>query len=192
MRETVTTAQFIKATKPSSSVCDKNSSEGSCSIRDLVPYKQQDQGGLENICITNIDPALLLHPVPKPSETDVSLEKLFGPGATKLALEMESMGGVCAVQGEGGKVSDGESPLVEARTPSRDVHSNKRLRGENISNFGAVSSAVGDDGKNEGFEDGVSKVESKKPKIGENDSILNEERLDHVRDPESYQDLADF
>ena len=130
-------------------------------------FKQKHTGGIDNISITRVDPVLLQHPGSTSLGTDMSLERLFGPGATKLALEMEGFGG------------------------APDIQSNKRLRGGKSLNVGNPSNMEGDEEKSEGFEDGVVIVESKKPKMGGSDNGLSSEGLNHDRDPESHQDLVD-
>ena len=106
--------------------------EGGCDMSvpstTRVEGSDQNQGKDSKVSIDSIDP-ILLGPLP----VDKSFERIFGLGATKLALQFESegRGSICNISekaSEGDEVDGGLIPL-DSSTPDK---AKKRFRGDEV------------------------------------------------------------
>ena len=125
------------------------------------------------LCIDRIDPALL--PMHSSFTVDKSLERIFGEGATRLAIELMNK----SAEQDNDKASGDNQSMLQSSTPARDTISNKRLRGEETS-FGDLSIII-DHGEGSKVEvsGSDSLVEAKKQKLtdlGSAGSTLIEKR----------------
>ena len=113
-------------------------------------------------CIDRFDPALMsMH---SSFSVDNSLERIFGAGATRLAIELIDNNSTHG-NGEGNSVVD--HAMLQSSTPSRESISNKRVRVDEAS-FGDLSNIdLGEESKVE--EPCNVLVEAKKQKLGDLD-----------------------
>ena len=150
----------------------------------------EDQArGLKGLVIDRIDPVLLglgrgiqlANPVSnilrRSLKLDSSLERIFGSGATKLAIEFEGMSNVETVHNISDSSMEDEdiSTEVAASTPGREG-SKKRLRSGDDTNFGDISgldTAVGGLSSGEDSEEGF-EGDSKKQRVGGSDKEISD------------------
>ena len=151
------------------------------------------------ITIDRIDPSLI-----GALPLDKSFEKIFGTGATQLALEFESKGrgSIHGISDRSSESDPGDAEIlpVDSSTPEKDSVSKKRIRGEeSMSSRGSAGTVRGD-----GSVDKDSLVlDSKKQKMRSSSTeslSLNEECLDGVSkssgdltpEPEKVTESDDF
>ena len=151
--------------------------------------KEEDDGGggsepsrLQNLVVDSIDPLLRtnrLHSLLSATDfpfmgersftLDTSLERVFGGGATRLAIEFEGISDQEAQHNISDSSSSDSDPSFASSTPGREGSSKKRSRG-GLDNFGDLSSITLQGGVFEGLSSGENSDEgdngeSKKPRL---------------------------
>ena len=131
--------------------------------RDTVEFMQK-------LVIDSIDPALFGEKIGGGFQLDNSLERIFGGGATKLAIEFEgaSLSESVHNMSESSSDHDDDSDVV-ASTPKKRMRDSKEK-------FGNLSSISEGDISGEGSENGLEKCESKKQKV----ELSEEESLEEI------------
>ena len=124
--------------------------------------------------LTNRDQQLLPPGLPVLGERsftlDTSLERVFGLGATRLAIEFEGTEDDVAQHDMSGSSSDEEINVVDFSTPERENQSKKRLRDDGNGGFGDLSSIeTGGDVASGDESDEDLLGDSKKQKLGGSD-----------------------
>jgi hypothetical protein len=105
---------------------------------------------------------------------DSSLERIFGSGATRLAIEFEGMANVESVHNLSDRSSGDGSTLEVSSTPTREGQTKKRLRGGEGASFGNLSSISGEDSSSGGeSEEGFGEL--KKQKLGDSEKEISDE-----------------
>ena len=114
---------------------------------------------------------------------DTSLERVFGQGATMLALEFEGgTGGTAESKESSSEQSSEEEEDVSASTPSRDEVGKKRLRGK--TKFGDISGISGLKGNHELSSDGETSEDA--------DNEVKKPRLATGNEMDGLDDIADL
>ena len=115
------------------------------------------------------------------------MERVFGIGATRLAIEFEGMNDMVADHEMSDSCSDEEIDVVNysTSTPERESQSKKRLRGGGVAVFGDLS-IIASGGEISTGEDSEEDLlgDSKKPKLGVSEKEISEEETDIERDGE--------
>ena len=148
-------------------------------VSESINAPSGDEVTQPKITIDRIDPSLL-----GALPLDKSFEKIFGTGATKLALEFESngRGSIHGISDRSSESDPGDLGIlpVDASTPEKDSVSKKRFRGEESMSSGEPAGTV----LREGLLGKDSLVlDSKKQKMRSSSTeslSLNEESLDGV------------
>ena len=125
---------------------------------------------MQKLVIDSIDPALFGEKIGGGFQLDNSLERIFGGGATKLAIEFEgtSLSESVHNMSESSSDHDDDSDVV-ASTPKKRMRDSKEK-------FGNLSSISEGDISGEGSENGLEKCESKKQKV----ELSEEESLEEI------------